>query len=176
MATSKYHRQTIPPVDPLLLNGIIGWLEDLKHAPPELSLAQLEAVLEAQAGFTLPGDPGDAEAAADRRLLTEMKRALTALRRQVAKKKPIAKLARARTKRAFARAGVPREWLSEGSHKYQNAPKRAKAPSGGSECPTPTKRAKKARSLDTSESAGGGPPDYPSAASRSGRRRQGGPP
>lgn len=98
--------------DPLFIAGIRSWLGDIPYADPQLSLEQLEAVLEAQREWSAPGD----------KLLKEMKLVLATIRRAVAKGRPHARLARARTLRAFERAGVPSNLLSEPHDKYQNPP------------------------------------------------------
>lgn len=85
-------------VDPLFINGVLGWLEDLPYASPQLSLEQLDGVLEAQKEWGIRFG-----------FYTEMKRVLTTLRRLIQERKGYKRAMRARTRRAASRAG-----LSEG--------------------------------------------------------------
>jgi len=109
-------------VEPLFINAILGWLDDAKLVVPEESLRQLNSTLEVQEDFRRnPSAYGrsDLEPFTDP-FLTELKRVRNAVRRAVAAGMPIARLGRARIKRALRRCGAPPHILSEFGDNYKN--------------------------------------------------------
>jgi len=86
--------------DELFVNGVLGWLEDMEYVTPELSLEQLESVLEAQQewGTRFP-------------FYTEMKRVATTMRRMVEVGKAYKTTTRLRVGRAADRCGVDTEFI-----------------------------------------------------------------
>lgn len=102
--------------DPLFVNAVLGWLEDMEFVTPDFSLEQLDAILDVQREFSPKGD----------RFLAETKRVRNTMQRCVAEGKLPRRLMRERTKRAAKRAGLPSDWFSAGGDKYQNIPSSAK--------------------------------------------------
>jgi len=143
--------------DPLFLNGLLAWLDDAKLTSPEESVAQLEAVIEVQEDFRRNPKAygrGDLEPFADP-LLTEVKRMRAALRRAVAGGKPIARMARARVRRAAKRAALPPDVISAFGHACENPSSAAKTPRQGSRHCATRNRAKSPASSATAAEAHG---------------------
>ena len=81
--------------DPLFVNAVLNWLDDLALADAQLSYEQLDAAVEAQKEFALPGD----------RLLRRMRCIRAEFRRLLKAKRPHVQLLRKRMRRAFRDCG-----------------------------------------------------------------------
>ncbi len=142
--SSSFHTSPVS-CDPLFVNALIAWLEDMSYLSPQESLSQLEAILEAQNPFSRKGD----------RLLTEMRRVLTTMRRAIAQGKSVKRLVRSRIRRAMRRCGLSANLLSAAGDKPETPPTAAEASRREPQTCGTRKRAKPSTSSPTSAEAHG---------------------